>query len=543
MRFYIFDVYASDNSSNFVSVAEFDRLENGNITARVKYLPDASGKVVFALCDADGKLKSADVFEISTSRDDSVYTYKNAASGTVMKVLIWDDELKPQGKLIRQSYDSTKAIPDFLRVTRKGFLAKKNGDEVVLKGINFGGWLVQETWMCPVFAFNKNVTVKSGSENGWANLDTLTELETRFGKEEAASLVKQYEDNYITEYDFENVKNLGFNCIRIPFWYRNFMSDEDGTYITANDDDNPGFKRLDWACEMADKYGLYLILDMHGCPGGQNGDHSCGKTGRNYLYYEEKYQNIMENLWVKIANRYKDRECVAAYDIMNEPYNNSTTSYNVISDYAAAAGSDKAKSNTNKIYDRMIKAIRKVDPYHVISIQGIWAVSYLPNPVEMGEGWTDIMFSGHYYNSGTDLESKAKSLNWYRTKFGVGVAVYVGEFNPDAFSSPNFSTEFNNYNINYTVWNYKAYSPSEYGQNAKWGLCYRNLSEADLYAVSKTSEAAGKFYASWSDGAGFFHLGYLSDDEIKNFYKKLWTEKYLSTKNFTLNTTLQSYLK
>ena len=95
-----------------------------------------------------------------------------------------------------------------------------------------------------------------------------------------------------------------------------------------------------------------------------------------------------------------------------------------------------------------------------------------------------IMFSGHYYNSGTDLESKAKSLNWYRTKFGVGVAVYVGEFNPDAFSSPNFSTEVNNYNINY-----------------------------------------------------------ISDDEIKTFYQKLWTEKYLSTKNFTLNTTLQSYLK
>ena len=62
------------------------------------------------------------------------------------------------------------------------------------------------------------------------------------------------------------------------------MSDENGTYITSETiTDNPGFKKLDWACDMAEKYRLYLIFDMHGCPGGQNGDHSSGKTGRNTL--------------------------------------------------------------------------------------------------------------------------------------------------------------------------------------------------------------------------------------------------------------------
>ncbi len=49
------------------------------------------------------------------------------------------------------------------------------------------------------------------------------------------------------------LKLSDLNCIRIPFWYRKFMSDENGTYITENDDENQGFVKLDFACEMAEK--------------------------------------------------------------------------------------------------------------------------------------------------------------------------------------------------------------------------------------------------------------------------------------------------
>lgn len=223
-------------------------------------------------------------------------------------------------------------------MTDSGELTKNDGKTVQLKGVNFGGWLIQETWMCPVMAFNRNVTVRNNTENGWAMLDTLDELETRFGKAEAAEFIANYQDNYITEQDFKNVSDMGFNCVRIPFWYRNFMFDENGTYITADDDENPGFKKLDWACDMAEKYGLYLIFDMHGCPGGQNGDHSSGKAGRNYLYKEEKYQDIMEDLWVKIVERYKNKTCVAAYDIMNEPLNNADAANKVNSTWSSSGG-------------------------------------------------------------------------------------------------------------------------------------------------------------------------------------------------------------
>ena len=118
----------------------------------------------------------------------------------------------------------------------------------------------------PRYELDRSLTVKGGTDDGWAELDTLNKFTLLFGEEKTAELFKSYRDNYITEEDFKNVKALGFNCIRIPFWYRNFMSDENGTYITENDDENPGFVKLDFACEMAEKYNLYLILTCTAAP-------------------------------------------------------------------------------------------------------------------------------------------------------------------------------------------------------------------------------------------------------------------------------------
>ena len=44
-------------------------------------------------------------------------------------------------------------------------------------------------------------------------------LENRFGKVGAAELVDAYQAAYWTTQDFDNVRALGANCIRLPFWY------------------------------------------------------------------------------------------------------------------------------------------------------------------------------------------------------------------------------------------------------------------------------------------------------------------------------------
>ena len=253
------------------------------------------------------------------------------------------------------------------------------GEEVVLRGLNLGGWLIQESWMCPV----------SGEDRKWANLDTLNVLEERFTEKEVQEILDTYQDHWITETDIKNISDLGCNVLRVPFWYRNFMKSEDGTWINENHNENPGFKRIDWVINMAERYGMYVILDMHGCPGGQSMDHCCGTLEENRLYTDIVCQESMKKLWVAIANRYKENSTVAAYDIMNEPQNNS--GYEGKNNYDP--WEQKSWEMTNQIYDSMIKAIRETGDNHIITVEGIWRVSNLPNPNE--KGWTNMMYQTH----------------------------------------------------------------------------------------------------------------------------------------------------
>lgn len=521
---------------------KFFRYKNNDITATVKCNSDISGNVIFALY-GDEKLLDVDIQDITVGGKNE-YTFLECSDNQVIKVFFWNDlnEMTPL-KSYAQVNTADVNAPNVIQVNSDGYLVQNDGNVIQLKGVNFGGWLLQETWMCPVLAFNADVMVKNGTENGWANLDTLDKMEELFGKEETAKLVKSYQDNYITEWDFQNVKNMGLNCIRIPFWYRNFMSDEDGTYITANDDDNPGFQKLDWACNMAEKYGLYLILDMHGCPGGQSGDHSCGKVGRNYLYKEEKYQAIMEELWCRIADRYKSRTCVAAYDIMNEPFNNADVSHNVQSKYIADVWNNDG-SNTLRVdvYDRMIKAIREKDPYHVITVEGIWRLSYLPEKPK-DKGWTNVMYQLHSYDSDNSTTTTlVNSLDNYRKWHKV--AGLMGEFNPAVYNNTIVS-KMNEKGISYTVWNYKT--ATFLAETLNWGLYNRTYSYDEMKDVCgdklfNNSAILNTINSTWGETGIMFHLGKLTTEQIKQFYTNWWTEKYLSTKNFTLNSKLKGYL-
>lgn len=321
---------------------------------------------------------------------------------------------------------------DFLHV-ENGQLVTEAGDQVLLQGVNLGGWLIQESWMCPV----------NGADRKWANLDTLEVLESRFGKADAAKLIATYQDNWITAWDIQNISKMGCNVVRVPFWYRNFMTDTAGNWINENLNENPGFQRLDWVIEQAGKNGMYVILDMHGCPGGQSMDHCCGTLCQNELYTNEVCQATMEKLWVAIADRYKDNPVVAAYDIMNEPQNNG--GYEGENSYDPWQKASWEMSN--QIYDRMIKAIRTVDNRHVITVEGIWRITNLPDPATLG--WENVMYQAHLYDGNEEFEKQCKSIAEMMNKYGV--AGYVGEFQNlygILYCEKN--------GINWTTWTYKG---------------------------------------------------------------------------------------
>lgn len=373
--------------------------------------------------------------------------------------MIDDDESQ------QPSFDNTNPkIENMLYVKDGRLVGGSDENEVILNGVNLGSWLMMEMWMCPIEAKDEQFSYS----------DAIGVLESRFGRKKAEELITLYEDSFITDDDFAKIEALGFNCVRIPFWYRNFMNSS-GNWFTVRHDDNDGFKRLDKIIEQCAAHGLYVILDMHGCPGGQSMNQSTGVAGKNELYNNEKNLSIMENLWVAIAERYKDNPVVAAYDIMNEPMNNG----GYTGTRAWQAGSGDAIRLTNNVYDRMIKSIRKTGDNHVITVEGIWSIYNLPDPETMG--WDNMMYQLHLYDvTKSNIDGRLKEMTELaREKYKT--AILVGEYN-NKEGQRYASGQYDEIGLNRVKWTYKAVNAWYDG----WGLYNKNINRVDIKTADES---------------------------------------------------------
>ena len=366
---------------------------------------------------------------------------------------------KPETKSLEQ-YNNSNPKEMSLLTVKDGYIVNENGENIVLKGVNLGNWLLWETWMGFVPEYTDD----------WAYYDTLQVLLDRFGEEKTAEIVKTFEDNFVTENDIAQIEKLGFNCVRVPFWYRNFMT-EDLEWLTEDLNNNRGFQKLDWLISTCEKYGIYVILDLHGAPGGQSKNHCTGKAGRNELYENENMMNATVELWTTIATRYKNNKTVVAYDLLNEPQNNG--SYD--GDYTWAPESEEAVSRTNKAYDILYKAIREIDKNHIISFEGVWSTSVLPNPNEMG--YENMLYQLHLYDSEKGMiryrvdELKTARKDW-------GVAVIVGEYNNHECEE-YAQKKYEKNDISRIKWTYKTYNAGD-----SWGIFNRDVERIDIKTAS-----------------------------------------------------------
>ena len=179
---------------------------------------------------------------------------------------------------------------DFL-VTKGNKIYNQKGEEIILRGVNRGSCLIQEYRLSPY-------------EEVQDHHDMLEVLIDRFGTERAYALMNTYQDNWITEYDLDQIKEMGFNCVRVPLWYRNFYSDDNGTKILDKNGEWD-FRYLDWIVEECSKRQIYVILDMHGAPGFQSDAPHSGKRDSCRLYENseqgEFFRTLADELWTAIA--------------------------------------------------------------------------------------------------------------------------------------------------------------------------------------------------------------------------------------------------
>ncbi|KDR76186.1 hypothetical protein GALMADRAFT_67855 [Galerina marginata CBS 339.88] len=145
-----------------------------------------------------------------------------------------------------------------------------------IRGVNLGGWLVLEPWITP------SVFQSTGNDN---IVDEFT-LGQLLDQETAETILKNHWDNWITEDDFAQISAAGLNHVRIPIGYWSIpLGPGDTSTSTSTAPYTTGawtylLKALVWA----QKHNIYVILDLHGAPGSQNGYDNSGQRTANPVW-------------------------------------------------------------------------------------------------------------------------------------------------------------------------------------------------------------------------------------------------------------------
>lgn len=420
---------------------------------------------------------------------------------------------------VRPAPEEEASLP-FLRVVGTEILDEQDRP-VALRGFNFGSWLMMESWIPGIGLLDEQQLLDmipgKAAEHGVAELvaaaraanafEWLTEershwvliqewraycdkhasaaerpgldrfwawfdsepwifeerslwnwLGRRFGYERSQALRAAFHDAYITEEDVERLAGLGLNLIRVPIWFELLETD----FLGGSHYKPEGFRRLDELARWARRHRVYLMLDLHGAPGGQSTSWHQGLEDGGALFSTPACVQKTARLWRAIAGYFRDDPHVAVYDLLNEPM----------------AARDEA--SYREVHDALYRAIREVDERHIVMAEdGYRSPQTLAFPREMG--WENAMYSIHLYSGGTSAEDYLRRVEValervHRYYDRVQAPLFLGEFNAaEAAQSGAWAAEamdltlarLNQRGIHWAPWTWKYHD-----DDTPWGLLH-----------------------------------------------------------------------
>ncbi len=296
--------------------------------------------------------------------------------------------------------------PDFLK-TEGQQIIDEHGKNVLLRGIGFGGWMLQEGYMLRIHNEAQQHKIKE-------------RIEGLIGPEKTIEFYNKWLNNHVRKVDIDSLKAWGFNSVRLPMHYNLYTLPVEQeptkgkqTWLSR------GFEMTDSLLSWCEANEMYLILDLHAAPGGQGNDVNISDrnpTIPSLWESEENRQKTIE-LWKKLATRYKDEKWIGAYDLINEPnwgfadLQNDRNGLN-----------EPDNGPLKKLLVDITSAIRSVDKNHIIIIEGNgWGNNYRGIlPV-----WDDNMvLSFHKYWNYNDKQSISNIL---KIREEQNVPVWLGE--------------------------------------------------------------------------------------------------------------------
>ncbi|AZS38113.1 Endoglucanase C307 [Microbacterium lemovicicum] len=315
-------------------------------------------------------------------------------------------------------------------------------EPVRLRGFGLGGWMNMENF----------ITGYAGSES-----QQRRALRRAMGEEAYEAFFERFLHDFFTDSDAAFLQSLGVNSLRVPFSYRHF--EDDAEPLVLRDE---GFRLLDRVVEACARHGIYTILDLHAVPGAQNQHwHSDNPTQWAGFWAQEQFQHRVVALWEHIADHYRGNPWVAGYNPVNEP-------------------ADVEGSTIGPFYRRLEAAIRRVDPDHILFLDGN---RYSTQFDQLGDPLPNTVYTAHDYalpgfvdggpypgvSRGQFVDRDAVERTFLqRTEFmrRTGTPIWVGEFGPVYTGDPDRDAErsqllqdqldiYDRYDASWALWTYK----------------------------------------------------------------------------------------
>ncbi|RGP67348.1 hypothetical protein FSPOR_6108 [Fusarium sporotrichioides] len=185
-----------------------------------------------------------------------------------------------------------------------------------IRGVNFGGWLVCEKWL---------------QTDTWANVLQCGSSESEFdcmndhykgNNRETGN--KRFEEHWKTWIDpatVQSVHDVGLNTIRIPIGYWSYTDIVDKASEPFADGDRM-LPYLDAVVKKAADLGIYVIIDLHGAPGGQQEDVFTGQNNKPAGFFNDYNFGRAEKWLAWMTDRIHtnpDYSTVGMIEVLNEP--------------------------------------------------------------------------------------------------------------------------------------------------------------------------------------------------------------------------------
>ena len=317
-----------------------------------------------------------------------------------------------------------------------------DGARVLLRGAGLGGWMNMENF---ITGYPANETGMRAAVAGV------------IGTERAERFFDRLLDRFFAAEDARLLAELGVNCLRVPVNSRAFERDERPFELREE-----GFARLARAVDLCAEQGIYTVIDLHAVPGGQNQHwHSDNPTQIAAFWQHPHFQDRVVHLWRALAERFRGNPWVAGYNLLNEP-------------------GDPTGKVVGPFHDRLVAAVREVDPEHIVFVDGntystdfsIFAEPY-ENAVYACHDYAraGMSFGGPYpgYTGDVWVDRDALEETFLkRTRYQreTGTPIWIGEFGPVYTGDPERDEQryqvlsdqldiYDRHGAGWSIWTYK----------------------------------------------------------------------------------------